>query len=178
MAFGKIKSKLTFHITEAEKKPAIAVLIGCGSIVLSFVLTMIAVLMWDKQHYTAITLGAMDYMYFIAYGGITLFLAIAMWCGYSFTKFGTLALYLMIASCNFSTIFTVFGERSTKVANSIAERDAAIAQGLTEIPRVFRGNNYIICGVLFILSVIACLAIIAVFVVKEVNNYMYQKRFS
>lgn len=178
MAFSKIKSKLAFHIAEADKKPAIAVLIGCGSIILSFVLTMIAVLMWDKQHYSAVTLGAMDYMYFIAYGGISLFLAIAMWCGYSFTKFGTLALYIMIASSNFSTIFTVFGERSTKVANSIAERDAAVAQGLSEIPRVFRGNNYIICGILLILSVIACLAIIAVFVVKEVSNYMYQKRYS
>ena len=38
-------------------------MIGAGSIILEFVLTMIAVLMWDKQHYTAITLGAMDYMY-------------------------------------------------------------------------------------------------------------------
>lgn len=178
MAFSKIKSKLTFKFSESEKKPVIALLIGVGSIVLSFVLTMIAVLMFDKQHYTAITLGSLDYMYFIAYGGITLFLAISMWCGYSFSKFGTLGLYAMIASCNFSSIFTAFGERSVKVANSIAVRDAAIEQGLSEIPGVFKGYNYITCGIFFILSVIACLGIIAVFVVKEVNNYMYQKRFS
>lgn len=178
IAFTKIKSKFFFKFSESDKKPAIAVLIGAGSIILSFILTIIAVLMWDKQHYTAITLGAMDYMYFIAYGGITLFLAVAMWCGYSFSKFGTLGLYVMIASCNFSSIFTVFGERSIKVANSIVARDAAIEQGLAEIPGVFKGYNYITCGIFFILSVIACLGIIAVFVIKEVNNYMYQKRYS
>ncbi|MGN1339327.1 MAG: hypothetical protein ACI4WS_03455 [Oscillospiraceae bacterium] len=178
LAFTKIKSKLSFKISERDKKPAIAVLIGVGSLVLSFVLTMIAVFMWDKQHYGAVTLGAMDYMYFIAYGGITLFLAVAMWCGYSFTKFGTLALYIMIASCNFSSIFTAFGERGIKVANSIAARDAAIEQGLAEIPGVFKGYNYIVSGIFFILSVIACLAIIVVFVVKEVKDYMYEKRYS
>ena len=162
LAFTKIKSKLSFKFSESEKKPAIAVLIGAGSIILSFVLTLVAVLMWDKQHYTAITLGAMDYMYFFAYGGITLFLAVAMWCGYSFTKFGTLGLYLMIASCNFSSIFMAFNERSVKVANSIAVRNSAIEQGLAEIPAVFKGFNYITCGIMFILSVIACLAIIVV----------------
>lgn len=178
MAFGKVKDKLNFKFAEADKTPAIAVLIGCGSVILSFVLTMIAVLMWDKQHYSAITLGAMDYMYFIAYGGITLFLAIAMWSGYSFTKFGTLALFILIASNNFSSIFTVFGERGVKVANSVTAQQAAIEQGLAEIPAVYKGNNYIICGVMFILSVIVCLGIIALFVVKEVSNYMYQKRYS
>ena len=130
IAFTKIKSKLSFKFSEADKKPAIAVMIGAGSIILEFVLTMIAVLMWDKQHYTAITLGAMDYMYFITFGGISLFLAIAMWCGYGFSKFGTLALYIMVGSCNFSSIFTVFGERGTKVANSLAAYNAAVEQGL------------------------------------------------
>lgn len=177
IAFTKIKSKLSFKINPAEKKPAIAVAIGAGSVIVVFILTMIAVLMWDKQHYTAITLGAMDYMYFIAYGGISLFLAISMWSGYSFSKFGTLALYIMIGSCNFSSIFTVFGERGTKVANSLAAYNAAVEQGLSELPAKFKGFNYITCGIFFILSFIACLSIIVVFVVKEVNNYMYQKRF-
>ncbi len=178
LAFTKIKSKLSFKLSESDKKPAIAVLIGVGSIILSFVLTLVAVLMWDKQHYTAITLGAMDYMYFIAYGGITLFLAVAMWCGYSFTKFGTLGLYLMIASCNFSSIFMAFNERSVKVASSVAAQNAAIEQGLSEIPNLYKGTNYIICGIVFILSVVVCLGIISVFVVKEVSNYMYEKRYS
>lgn len=178
LAFGKIKNKLSFKFSPDEKKPAIAVLIGVGSIILSFVITLVAVLMWDKQHYSAITLGAMDYMYFIAYGGITLFLAISMWCGYGFSKFGTLALYLMIASCNFSSIFMAFNERSLKVASSVAERNSAIEQGLAEIPNLFKGYNYIICGILFIVSVIVCLGIIAVFAVKEVSNYMYKKRYS
>lgn len=178
IAFTKIKSKLSFKISENDKKPAVAVLIGVGSIVLSFVFTMVAVLMWDKQHYSAITLGAMDYMYFIAYGGITLFLAVAMWCGYGFSKFGTLGLYAMIASCNFSSIFMTFTERSLKVANSVSAQNAAIEQGLSEIPGIFKGTNYIICGIMFILSVVACLGIIAVFVVKEVKDYMYHKRYS
>lgn len=177
IAFTKIKSKLSFKFSEADKKPAIAVMIGAGSIILEFVLTMIAVLMWDKQHYTAITLGAMDYMYFITFGGISLFLAIAMWSGYGFSKFGTLALYIMVGSCNFSSIFTVFGERGTKVANSLAAYNAAVEQGLTELPAKFKGYNYITCGVFFILSFLVCFSIIVVFVVKEVNNYMYQKRY-
>ena len=116
-------------------------------------------------------------MYFITLGGISLFLAIAMWCGYSFSKFGTLALYIMVGSCNFSSIFTVFGERGTKVANSVAAYNAAVEQGLTELPAKFKGYNYITCGVFFILSFLVCFSIIVVFVVKEVNNYMYQKRY-
>lgn len=178
-AFTKIKHKFTFKITESEKKPAIAVAIGIGSILLSFIITMIAVLMYDKVHFnTGLTLGAMDYMYIIAYGGITLFLAVAMWSGYSFSKLGTVALYVLIASNNFSSIFTVFGERSAKVAASVAAQANAIEQGLAEIPAVYKGNNYIIAGVLFILSVVVCLGIIAVFVVKEVKDFMYQKRYS
>ena len=101
-----------------------------------------------------------------------------MWCGYGFSKFGTLGLYAMIASCNFSSIFMTFTERSLKVANSVSAQNAAIEQGLSEIPGIFKGTNYIICGIMFILSVVACLGIIAVFVVKEVKDYMYHKRYS
>lgn len=177
-ALMKLKHKLSFKISAEDKKPAVAVLIGVGSIVASFIFTMIAVLLLDKQLFSSLMLGAMDYMYFIAYGGITLFLALAMWCGYSFSRFGTIALYAMIASCNFSSIFMVFNRRSAEVSASIASRNQAIEAGLDVIPSVFKGYNYIISGVMFILSVIACLGIIAVFAVKEVNNYMYQKRYS
>ena len=42
----------------------------------------------------------------------------------------------------------------------------------------YKGYNYIVSAVLYILSIIICLAIIAVFVVKEVKDFMYQKRYS
>lgn len=166
VAFTKIRSKLSFKYSEPDKKAHIALLIGTGSIVLSFVLTMVGVLMYDKLIFTHLQFGAMDYLYLIAYGGISLMLAAAMWCGYSFSKFGTLALYIMIASNNFSSIFTVFNARS----NAVAEM---ANQGIS-----YAGYNYIISAVMYILSIVACLGIITVFVVKEVNDYMYQKRFS
>ena len=48
----------------------------------------------------------------------------------------------------------------------------------TERILYYTGVNYIISGVMYILSILLCLGIIAVFVVKEVKDYMYQKRFS
>lgn len=177
-AFTKLRRKFSFKISEHEKKPALAVLIGIGSIILSFALTMAAVLIYDRQVYTFLQLGAMDYMYIIAYGGITVFLAAAMWCGYSFSKMGTVALYVLIASNNFSSIFGVFNSRSIAVQNSIAQREADIEQGLEVLTPIFKGYNYIASGIFYILSVIACLGILAVFIVKEVKDYMYQKRYS
>lgn len=165
-AFTKIKSKFSFKHSDGEKKPFIALLIGVGSLILSFAVTMVAVLMYDKLLFTYLQFGAMDYMYIILYGGVTLFLAAAMWCGYGFTKFGTLALYILIASNNFSSIFTVFGARTSKIADMAR-------QGYN-----FAGYNYIICAVVYILSIVLCLGIIAVFVVKEVKDFMYQKRYS
>ncbi|MBP1543155.1 MAG: hypothetical protein J6A16_03580, partial [Oscillospiraceae bacterium] len=161
LAFTKIRRKISFKFTPDEKKPAFAILISAGSIVLSFVLTIVAVTIWHKMMYPGASVGAMDYMYFIIYGGATLFLALAMMGGYGFTKFGTLGLYLLVASNNFISIFSVFSQRS-----------AAVAAGT-----VTTGTNYIIAGILFILSLISCLAIILVFVVKGVSDYQYQKRF-
>ena len=71
-----------------------------------------------------------------------------------------------MASNNFSSIFTVFGMRASKV-------EEMKNQGVS-----FMGYNYIISAVMYILSIVICLGIIAVFVVKEVKDYMYQKRFS
>ena len=161
-AYKNMGKKLFFKIDESNKKPAVALLIGVGSIVLSFVVTMIAVLMYDKLIFSYLQFGAMDYLYIIVYAGLTLFLAMAMLCGYGFTRFGTLALYILIASNNFSSIFTVFGARTAAMA---------VQEG-------YKGYNYIVSAVLYILSIIICLAIIAVFVVKEVKDFMYQKRYS
>ena len=161
-AFRLVKSKFSFKFSAEEKKPAMAVLISAGSVILSFILTIAAVTMWDRLQYSTFVMGAMDYMYFIVYGGITLFLAFALIGGYGFTKFGALALYLVVASCNFSSIFVVFSARS----NFIAANPGYV------------GYNYIIAGVLFILSVVSCLGIIPVFAVKEVDSYLYNKRYS
>lgn len=177
-AFTKIKRKFSFKFSPEEKKPVTALLIGVGSIIVSFALTMAGVLMYDKLIFKNLQFGAMDYMYLFVYGGITVFLAVAMWCGYSFSKMGTLALFILIASNNFSSIFAVFNARSIVVNASIAEHNTAVEMGAEYIPPILKGTNYIISGVFYILSVIACLGIIAVFVVKEVKDYMYQKRYS
>ena len=161
-----LRKKIDINVSSEQKLPSIAVLISAGTIVLSFILTVAAITMWHKVLYQGAALGAMDYMYFIVYGGVTLFLALAMLGGYSFTKFGTLALYLIVASSNFQTIFTVFSQRSTAVA-SYAE------QGIK-----YMGTNYIISGILYILATLSCFAIIVAFVIKGVDDYMYQKRFS
>lgn len=165
-AFTKIKSKLTLKMNQGDKKPFIALSIGAGSILLSFVVTMVAVLMYDKLIFVNLQFGAMDYLYIIVYGGITLMLAAAMWCGYGFSKMGAVALFVLVASNNFSSIFTVFGMRASKL-------EEMKNQGVS-----FMGYNYIISAVMYILSIVICLGIIAVFVVKEVKDYMYQKRFS
>ncbi|MGN1119801.1 MAG: hypothetical protein ACI4Q4_05545, partial [Oscillospiraceae bacterium] len=111
-SFMKISKKLSLKVDAANKKASIAVLISVGSIVLSFVLMLVANLVYDKQLYSGSPLGAMDYMFFIVYGGLTLFLAVAMLGGYSFTKFGTLALYLFVASNAFENVFVTFSARS------------------------------------------------------------------
>ena len=161
-ALGKIKSKLSIKFAAEEAKPAKAVLLGAGSIVLSFILTVAAYTIWHREMYAGYPIGAMDYMYFFVYGGATLFLALAMMGGYEFTKFGTLGMYLLVVSNNFINIFNVFGERAARVAAT---------EG-------YVGYNYIISAVLLILSLVACAGIIVVFVVKGVSDYMYEKRYS
>ncbi len=162
LAFNKIKSKLSFKFTADDAKPAKAVLISAGTIVLSFILTIAAYTLWHREMYAGYPIGAMDYMYFFVYGGATLFLALAMMGGYSFTKFGTLGMYLLVISNNFINIFNVFGERAARVAAT---------EG-------YVGYNYIITAVLLIVSLVACAGILFVFIIKGVNDYMYEKRYS
>lgn len=161
-AVNAIKSKLMAKPAADEKKPALIVLIGVGALILCFIFTIIAITMWDKKLYSEFIMGAMDYMYFIVYGGITLFLALAMLTGYDFSKWGMLALYIVVGAANFSTIFTVF-----KTRKNIAAANPG-----------YVGYDYIISGVLYILSLVCCLSIIILFVFKEVSNYLYNKRNS
>lgn len=166
-AFMRVKNKISFKpLSNEDKLPALVVNISAGSIIVSFILTVAAVTMWHKIIFPGSPLGAMDIMYFIVYGGITLFLALAMIGGYSFTKFGTLALYLVVASCNFQSIFVVLSSRSAMV-------QVNLAQGIKYV-----GYNYIITAILYIAALISCLVIIIAFVFKGVNDYLYQKRFS
>lgn len=162
LSFSKISKKVVVKITPDNKKAALSLLVSAGSVLLSFVLTMTAVTIWHKELYAGYSVGAMDYMYFFLYGGITLFIVLSMLGGYSFTKFGTLGLYLIVASNNFISIFSVFSQRAAK---------AAATEG-------YVGYNYIITAVLFILAIISCAGIVIPFVVKEIDDYMYEKRFS
>lgn len=166
LSFKKIAKKVFVKITGENKKASIGLLLSAGSILLSFIFTIAAVTIWHKELYAGYSIGAMDYMYFFLYGGITLFLVLAMLGGYSFTKFGALGLYLIVVSNNFISLFSVFGQRSAKIA-------AMAAEGIG-----YKGINYIVTAVLFILSIVACAGIIIAFVVKEINDYMYEKRFS
>lgn len=161
-SFMKIKSKVIVKITPDDKKTVFALLISVASILLSFVFTIIAVTMLDKVTYGGNPLGAMDFMYFIVYGGITLFLASAMLGGYGFTKFGALAMYVVVGSMNFESIFVVLNLRKGFIAAN---------PGMV-------GYNYIISAVMFILSIVFCFGIIPAFAVKNVGDYMYKKRYS
>ncbi len=158
----KIKSKIMVKFTPDDKKTVFALLVSVASVLLSFVFTIIAVTLLDKVTYSGNPLGAMDFMYFIVYGGISLFLAIAMLGGYGFTKFGALAMYIVVGSMNFESIFVVFNlRRGFVIANP----------GMV-------GYNYIISAVMFILSIVSCFGIIPAFAVKNVGDYMYKKRYS
>ena len=165
MSFAQIKGIFKLKVSADDKKPATAVLIGVAAIALSFILTMVGVLMWDKILYGTLSFGAMDYITFVVYGAISIFLIAALLGGYSFTKFGTLALFLIVAANNFSSIFTVFSARSAMV-------QAQLAQGMSYV-----GYNYIISGVMFILSLVCCLGLIALFAVKGVDDLLYERRF-
>lgn len=153
--------KVIPKITPEDKKAAMSLLISAGSILVCFALTIVAVTMWDKLLYGGVNLGAMDYMYYTLYGGLTLFLFTSMMGGFGFTKFGTLALFLVVLASDFECVFEVFNARSNFVA---------LNPGM-------HGYNYIIAAVLFILAIISCFGLIPVFAVKDVENYMYNKRF-
>ena len=145
-----------------KDKAELAVLLFSASLLLSTVLTIIANLLYDKQLYGGVALGAMDYMYLILYVGIAAFLVLAFNGGYSFAKFGALGLYLVVASCAFENIFKVFSARSAFIAAN---------PGL-------HGYNYLIAGVLYIVVVVSCLLIIPAFAFKDVDDHLYAKRFS
>ncbi|MBD5130248.1 MAG: hypothetical protein HDT43_10080 [Ruminococcaceae bacterium] len=161
-AVKHIKSKLMAKPEADEKKSALIVLISVGGLLLSFIFTIVAITMWDRKLYSEFVIGAMDYMYFIVYGGITLFLALALLAGYEFSKWGMLAIYIIVGSGNFNTIFKVFSARNNMAAANPG----------------YVGYDYIIAGVMFILSLICCLTIILLFAFKDVGNYLYNKRNS
>lgn len=162
LAFMKVRKKLFQKAAPDEKKPAMLTAVCATAAVLCFLLSVIAVLMWDKKIYSTFLMGAMDYMYFIVYGGITLFLAISMLGGVAFSKWGALALYIIVSASNFTTVFRVFGERSKLVASYPG----------------YHGYDYIIIGALLILSILSCFTVIILFASKEISNYMYNKNNS
>lgn len=159
LAFMKIKNRVFQKAAEDEKKPALVTWICSGALVLCFFLSIVAVLQWDKKVYDSFVMGAMDYMYFIVYGGVTLFLALSMLGGCGFARWGAVGLNIVVGASNFSTIFKVFSARSSLVNANPG----------------YHGYDYIIMGILFILSLVCCLSIIAMFVYKEIGNYMYNK---
>lgn len=161
-AIKQIKSKLMAKPAADEKKSALIVLIGVGGLLLCFIFTIVAITMWDRKLYSEFIMGAMDYMYFIVYGGITLFLALAMLSGYEFSKWGMIAVYIVVGAANFSTIFKVFAARKDMVRANPG----------------YVGYDYIISGVMYILSLVCCLSIILLFVFKDISSYLYNKRNS
>ncbi|MGN0687311.1 MAG: hypothetical protein ACI4KA_04305 [Oscillospiraceae bacterium] len=161
LAVIKLLPKFKVKIAPTDKKPALAVLISSGSIILSFVFTVIALGAFVGQRDAGTSFGAMDYLYFTVYGGLSLFLALAMMGGYSFTKFGTLGLFLVTMACNFGAIFTVLDHKKAMIENGFAVAPAP----------------YMMSVVFFVLSIVSCFGLIASFAVKGVDDYMYQKRF-
>lgn len=157
-----LKGKLLAKPAADEKRASLIVLIVTGLLILFFILTIAAITMWDRKLYTDFIMGAMDYMYFIVFGGITLFLALMIFTGYEFSKWGMLAVYIVTGAANFSTIFKVFNTRKSVAAANPG----------------YVGYDYIIAGVLFILSLICCLSVILMFIFKDVGNYLYNKRNS
>lgn len=160
LSFIKIRKRVFRKADADEKKPALFVRICAAALIVCFFLSVIAVLRWDKKIYTSFAMGAMDYMYLIVYGGLTLFLALSLLGGVGASKWGTLALYIVVGASNFSTVFNVFGTRSSLVASNPG----------------YRGYDYIVIGILFILSILCCLTVIILFAYKEIDNYMYSKR--
>lgn len=161
-AVKTLKSKLLTKPASDEKRAALFVLIGTAGLLLFTILTIFAITMWDKKLYSEFIMGAMDYMYFIVFGGITLFLTLTTLSGYEFSKFGMLAVYIVAGAANFSTIFNVFNARKSMVAANPG----------------YVGYDYIIAGVLYILSLVCCFTVIMLFAFKDVSNYLYNKRNS
>lgn len=158
-AITKVKRKLFAKPAQDEKKPALITMICSAALIVCFVLSVIGVLTWDKRLYSTFYFGAMDYMYLIAYGGVTLFLAFAMMGGCGFAKWGALALYIVVGASNFTTVFKVLSARKAFIAGR---------PGIT-------GHAYFPPAILLGLSVLCCFTIIAMFVYKEISSYMYNK---
>lgn len=158
-AFTKVKRKLLAKPSEDEKKPALVTTICSAALILCFILSVVGVMIWDKKLYNTFYFGAMDYMYLIAYGGVTLFLAFAMMGGCGFAKWGALALHIVVGASNFTTVFKVLSARTAFIAGR---------PGIT-------GYAYFPPAIILGVSVLCCFTIIAMFVYKEISGYMYNK---
>ncbi len=82
--------------------------------------------------------------------------------GYGFRKLGALAMFIVVGSMNFESIFVVLDLR----------------KGFITANPGMVGYNYIIAAVMFILSLVSCFGIIPAFAAKNVGDYMYKKRYS
>lgn len=161
-AYSLLKCRKISFALVPKNKAEFGIVTFSASVILSTVFTVVGNLFFDKTLYSGAGLGAMDYMYLVVYVGAAAFLVLAFNGGYSFAKFGALGLYLIVASTAFENIFVTLSNRSAYILAN---------PGL-------HGYNYVIACIFYILTVVSCLLIIPSFVIKDVDDHLYAKRFS
>lgn len=145
-------------IIQVKNKQFVQLCICGGSALMFLASTLTAVSIWDHRNYNEFVLGAMDYMYFIVFGGIILISVLALICGHSEVKWGLLSIYVIFGAENFGSIFRVL-----RVRRNLAEQYPG-----------YVGYAYIASAVWFGISLLCALTVIILFVSKELDDYLYR----
>lgn len=131
-----------------------------GAAVLFLSSTLTAVSIWDHSYYSEFVLGAMDYMYFTAFGGAVFICVLGLICGYIEVKWCLLGIYVVFGAENFGSIF-----KSLRAGRNLAAQYSGTIDGV-----------YIASAVWFGASLLCALTVIILFCSKRLDDYLYRIR--
>ena len=160
-AFVHLSGTLKSFLSENQIKTKIITLCLCGgTALLFFTSTIIAVTLWDKRIYNEFVLGAMDYMYFILFGGLIIFSVLGLLCGHSGVKWILLSIYVVFGAENLGSIFMVLREKRRLTAQYTG----------------YVGYDFIASAVWFGVSLICAFTILILFCSKSIDDFLYRIR--
>lgn len=162
----KKEYKKTVIADETEKKSRIIVNSSSLLLLAAAALSLVSSYLYYRAQFGSFQSGSFDFVYLTVYCGLSAMIGISLFKGYSWARWGTVAVSVCSFILSVSTALGILSTRSSIVA-------AKLAEGIK-----YTGINYIIAFVLLIVAMLIWAALVAGMIAfKNVPDYLYKKRY-
>lgn len=159
--------KKTQIADEAEKKSRFVVNLSSILILGAAVLSLVSSYIFNIAQFGTFTSGSFDFIYMAVYCGFSAVIGFALFRGYSWARWGVIAVSIASVVINVSTVIGILAARSSVVAVKLAE-------GVK-----FTGYNFIIAFIILLVAMIIWGGLaVAMLAFKNVPDYLYKKRYN